>query len=275
MGVAGLTLPTAGVKFYPDGDPIPDAVLAYKPSEISLTSCQALRQALLGDAVLLTLDNVGCVAAAISLGLVDENQASPLNGPRVYTEIIREHSATAPDWSPPSPKDFTDGLVYACSDAGRLDFCLFGPEDSGRFHDTPTASRAVSEMTAIQPATMRGVFFFPPDFDDKEIEPDVVVMSIRPVELARMVQAYGYNTGKRVNSSMGSVRVVNSDLIARPYLSGEINVSSYCVGARLIAQFEGDRLGMGIPFKEYGELVKGMTDSRTGYPFAQYPGAAG
>lgn len=72
---------------------------------------------------------------------------------------------------------------------------------------------------------------------------------------------------------MGGLRVVNSDLIVRPFLTGEINVSTYCLGARLIAQFEADRMGIGMPYKDFLTIAQGMKDSRTGFPFHLYPGA--
>ena len=72
---------------------------------------------------------------------------------------------------------------------------------------------------------------------------------------------------------MGGLRVVNSDLIVRPYLTNQMNISSYCLGARLIAEFEGDRLGIGMPYGIFGEIVTGMEDSKGGFPFPMYPGA--
>lgn len=73
---------------------------------------------------------------------------------------------------------------------------------------------------------------------------------------------------------MGGLRVVNSDLIVRPYLTQEINISTYCLGARLIAQYEANRLGIGFPFHLYELVAQGMVASRTGYPFPLYPGVA-
>jgi uncharacterized protein (DUF169 family) len=98
-------------------------------------------------------------------------------------------------------------------------------------------------------------------------------MSVRPVELTRIVQAYQFLTGERVIGNMGPVRVVNSDLIVRPYLEQKINYSSYCVGARLIAAYDADRLGIGMPFHIFKTVVTGMEESKTGYPFEHYPGA--
>lgn len=273
FNVDGFEIPTTLVKLYKKNQPVPDEVKKHQPDTITITSCQAHKQASIGDAVCLTRENIGCVAAAISLGLADENETEPLGGSRVYTDIMKEQAKEKDQFKAPTPAEFTEGLVYACKAAGRQDFSLFGEEDSGRFKDVETAKAAVKEMAAIQPADIQAVFFYSPDFDDLDIEPDVVLMSVRPVELTRIIQAYQFSTGKRVNASMGGLRMVNSDLIARPYLTGEINISSYCLGARLIAQFDADRLGMGIPFSIFKTVVDGMENSQTGYPFQLYPGA--
>lgn len=273
MGVENLEIPTTAVKFYRTEEDIPEEVMNNCPARISLTSCQANRQASLGDAVLLTFDNIGCVAAAISLGLVDSHQDTALHGSRVYTDLMHQQSGRVNDFTPPTPKDFSEGIVYACQDAGRPDFGLFGKEDSGRYKSVAIAKQAIADMLAIQPAIMQGVFFYSPDFDEIDLIPDVLVFNVRPIELTRIIQAYQYNTGKRVTASMGGLRVVNSDLIVRPYLTQDINISTYCLGARLIAQYEANRLGIGMPFKIFEIIVQGMEDSKTGFPFYLYPGA--
>lgn len=269
----GIKIPTTGVKFYKHDEIIPEPIQDLEPTGLTLTSCQANKQASLGDAVCLTARNIGCVAAAISLGLVDERQDQPLGESTVYTDIMKEQSGRGDEFAPPTPADFTSGVVYACADAGRRDFALFGKEDSGRFKDVETSATAVSEMTAIQPAVMKGVFLYSPEYDDLDVVPDLVVLSVRPVELTRLIQGYWYETGQRIEASMGGLRMINSDLIARPYLTQEINVSPYCLGARLIAQYGPDRMGVGIPFDKFQMVVKGMEASQTGYPFQLYPGA--
>lgn len=274
MGVPGLVIPMTAVRFFRGKDcAIPPEVLKYRPGGITLTSCQAARQAALGDAVCLTRDNIGCVAAAITFGLVDQNQSEPLGGSRVYTDLMEKQASREKTFQPPSPKDFTEGRVYASKDAGCDQFALFGKDDSGRYRDVETARRAVADMMAIQPADTEAVFFYSTEYEDLDLAPDVVILIVRPVELTRIIQAYQYNTGKRVTANMGGLRVVNSDLIVRPYLTGTINVSTYCLGARLIAEYEGDRMGMGLPYADFVEVVRGMADSRTGFPFHLYPGA--
>ncbi len=274
MGVPDLRIPLTAVNFFRNNDKVPESILNFQPKGITVTSCQAKKQAGLGDAVCLTRKTIGCIAAAIVFGLVGQDEDKPLGDSTVYTDIMKHHSDDEKSFQPPTPKDFTTGAVYACKDSGQSNFSLFGKDDVGRYKDMATARSAIKEMSAIQPPEMQAVFFYSHDFKDIDLDPDVVVMSIRPVELTRIIQAYQYNTGKRVNASMGGLRVVNSDLIVRPYLKQEINVSTYCLGARLIAQYEGDRMGIGMPFNDFKEIVKGMKDSRTGFPYHMYPGAA-
>lgn len=273
MNVKGLSIPTTCVKIYKAGDKIPQEVLDCEPTGLTLTSCQSARQASFGDSVLLTSDTIGCVAAAISFGLVDENKDKPMGDSLVYTDIMKEQSGLGEEFKPPTPKDFTDGVVYACAAAKRPDLALFGEDDTGRFETVDAARNAISDMTAIQPADTQAVFLYSLDFDDIDITPDVVIMAARPVELTRIIQAYQFKTGKRVNASMGGLRVVNSDLIVRPYLSGEMNVSTACLGARLIAKWDADRMGVGIPWAHFKDISDGMVSSMGGFPFQAYPGA--
>ena len=246
LDVPNLRIPAAGVRIFKKDEKVPREVVKYQPDGMTVTSCHATRATMLDEAVYLTADTIGCVAAAISLGLVDEHQSSPLEGARDYTEIMKKSSGKGDAFVPPSPLNFTNGTVYAFKDSKAEDFALFGKDDSGRYAKKEIAAKAVSDMLSLQPPTTQGVFYFPPDFEDAEITPDVVVLSVRPVELCRLIQGYQFLTGKRVRADVGGLRAGCSDLIVRPYLSGEINFSPYCLGARLIAKFEGDKNGNGI-----------------------------
>lgn len=273
LEIPGMNIPTAFVRFYKHADSVPGQVLEYNVEEETLTSCQAIRHAAHGHPVYLTQENSGCIAAAISLGLVDRNQTEPLPRPRLYTELMKAQSNLGNGFKAPSPAQFSSGEVYACKEQGKPSFCLFGAEDSGRFKNIETARKAINSMAAIQPPEMQGVFFFGPDYSKDPVVPHVVVMAVRPVELTRIIQGYQFLTGDPINAVLSPLRAMDSDLIARPYLTGKINVSSLCLGARLVAGFEGDRMGLGVPWKSFEKLVKGMEASRTGFPFSRYPGA--
>ena len=273
FGTDAQTIPLVCVKLYRREESIPGPIVAMAENHETILACQAVRHAQCGEPILLTLDTMGCVAAAISLGLVDQHRRRHLGSPRIYTDVMQVQSGLGTHFEPPSPQDFTDGSVYACQDAGRLEFCLFGPHDSGRFISTAVARKAIAHMVAIQPAVMQGVFFYGHSFHLEGLMPDVVLLDVRPVELTRIIQGYQYLTGEMVQSVMNPVRAVDSDLIARPYLRQTINVSTYCIGARLMGRFDANRLGIGIPYPLLETVVNGLEQSRSGYPFARYPGA--
>lgn len=275
MGVEGLHIPVTYVKLIRHEDALPDTLTDNSPEEETVTSCQAVRHASQGHPVLLTLENIGCIAAAICLGLVDQHDDVSLELPsRLYTELMRRQSELGEDFHPPSPREFTNGEVYACRSADRPEYCLFGEVDSGRFKTKAIARQAIEQMAAIQPPVMQAAFFFSNNFEELDLVPDVVVLDVRPVELTKIIQGYQFLTGERIHASLGALRVVPADLIAQPYLSGKINVSTYCLGARLLAGFRADRLGIGIPFDTWEVVVSGLEQSKTGYPFERYPGAA-
>ncbi len=271
FGVEDLAIPAAYVKFYDNREIVATAVLACHVDEETIMACQAARHAAAGQSVYLTAANIGCIAAAITFGLVDQNQTAPLiQPPRLYTNLMQAQSGQGDDFVPPAPKDFTNGEVYACRHTGRHEYCLFGPEDSGRFKNQAIAAQAIKQMAAIQPPTMQGVFIFAHSFNEVVIEPDVVVLSVRPVELTRLLQGYQYMTGTAVQAHMNPLRAVDADLMVRPYLTGDINISPYCLGSRAVARFETDRMGIGIPFAEYKILLEGLARSIQGYPFKKY-----
>ncbi len=105
MGVKDLQIPGIAVKFFRKNDEIPENVKKYITDDVSLTSCQAERQAALGDPVCITMKNIGCIAAAISFGLVDPLQDTPLEGSRVYTDIMKDQLPEKMKFTPPSPKE--------------------------------------------------------------------------------------------------------------------------------------------------------------------------
>ncbi len=274
FGVDDLEIPVGFVKLFTNAETIPEIVRTCALYEETLTVCQALRHAMLGQAVLLDRENIGCIAAAISLGLVDAQQPEALDSPpRTYIQHMVGNSAQGDQFRPPAPLEFTNGTVYACHDAGRPEFGLFGPDDSGRFNSVATARKAISAMDAIQPPTTQGVFFYSLGFEAGDLIPDVVILNVRPVELTKLLQSYQYVTGRPIRAHMNPLRAVDADLIARPYLTGEINISAYCLGARALARFDGDRMGIGMPLAAFQRLLEGMAASATGYPYPSYQDA--
>ncbi len=247
-----------GVKLIAKGKRVPEGAKAAEPG---MPWCEAVRIAATnGEAVVITKDNVGCPAAAIALGLVDQYQNEPLKGKRKYTDLMEE---------PASPADFTNGLVYACKDSGNMQFALFGSDDTGRYETLGAALRAVSGMTAIQPANMDAAVAY--SADKLAITPDVVILAVTPKQALLAIQGYNFRAGNRFEMSTIGIRGVCADLTALPFLEQKLNGSFFCLGARAVGGWDGNLLGQGMPFLIFQTMVMGMEKSSPGFPYKAYP----
>ncbi|MFV9645099.1 MAG: DUF169 domain-containing protein [Desulfobacterales bacterium] len=249
-----------GVKLIPKGKDIPQGTKP--PGEYQgIPWCEAVKIAAIKDeVVVINRDNVGCPAAAIALGLVDEYEKEPLGGKRKYTDLMNETA---------SPADFTKGFVYACKESDNMQFALFGKEDTGRYETLGVALKAVSGMTAIQPAIMDAAVAYPADKLD--MAPDVVILAVKPKQTLLAIQGYNFLTGSRFEMSTIGIRAVCADLTALPFLEQRLNGSFFCLGARAIARWGGDLLGLGMPFSIFRIMVTGMEKSAHGFPYKAYP----
>jgi len=247
-----------GVKLIAKGKGVPEGA---KAAEHGMPWCEAVRTAATnGEAVVITKENVGCPAAAIALGLVDQYQNAPLKGKRKYTDLMEEQA---------SPADFTNGLVYACKDSGNMQFALFGSDDTGRYETLGAALRAVSEMTAIQPANMDAAVAYPAD--KLATTPDVVILAVTPKQALLVIQGYNFRAGNRFEMSTIGIRGVCADLTALPFLEQKLNGSFFCLGARAVGGWDGNLLGLGMPFSIFQTMVMGMEKSSPGFPYKAYP----
>ena len=249
-----------GVKLIPKGQKIPKGTRASKKYQ-GTPWCEAVRiAATRNEVVVINKDNVGCPAAAISLGLVDQHQTEPLKGKRKYTDLMGKTA---------SPADFTHGLVYACRGSGNMQFALFGSDDTGRYETLGAALKAVSGMTAIQPAIMDAAVAYPAE--KLGIAPDVVIIAVKPKQALLAIQDLNFLTGNRFEMSTIGIRGVCADLTALPFLKQKINGSFFCLGARALGGWEGDLLGLGMPFSVFRTMVVGMEKSTGGFPYKAYP----
>jgi uncharacterized protein (DUF169 family) len=258
FGEEVMVVRPVGVKLIAKGKGAPEGA---KAAEQGMPWCEAVRIAAMKDeAVVITKDNVGCPAAGIALGLVDQYQNEPLSGKRKYTDLMAE---------PASPADFTNGRVYACKGSGNMQFALFGSDDSGRYGTLSAALRAVSGMTAIQPAIMGAAVAYPAD--TLAISPDVVILAVTPKQALLAIQGYNFRAGNRFEMSTIGIRGVCADLTALPFLEQKLNGSFFCLGARALAGWGGNLLGLGMPFAIFQQMVTGMEKSAESTPYKAYP----
>ncbi len=223
--------------------------------------CEAVRIAAMdSEVVVINKGNVGCPAAAIALGLVDQYQEEPLSGMRKYTDMMETAA---------SPADFTNGLVYGCKASDNMQFALFGEGDTGRYETLGAALNAVAGMTSIQPDIMDAAVAYPAGAIG--IAPDVVILGLLPKQALRAIQGYNFLTGNRFLMSTIGIRAVCADLTAIPFMEQRLNGSFFCLGARAVGGWEGNLLGLGMPLSVFERMVTGMERSAGGFPYKAYP----
>lgn len=91
--------------------------------------------------------------------------------------------------------------------------------------------------------------------------PDVVIVVGSSYNVMRMIQGHGYFNGYTNNLRTVGLQAVCQDLTTYPYNTQDINISLLCPGTRLVADWEENEIGMGIPFAKWYEVVEGVKET--------------
>ena len=91
--------------------------------------------------------------------------------------------------------------------------------------------------------------------------PDVVVVVGNSYSVMRMIQGHGYFNGYTNNLRTVGLQAVCQDLTTYPYNTQDINISLLCPGTRLVADWEENEIGIGIPFAKWYEVVEGVKET--------------
>lgn len=96
---------------------------------------------------------------------------------------------------------------------------------------------------------------------DEMEDADVVLFLCDSWQGMRVIQGYTFHHGMAKNIGMIGNQGVCSDLIARPYLKNDINLSMLCLGARTHTKAEDGELGIGMPVHLFPDVVKGIRET--------------
>ncbi|MBU5426839.1 DUF169 domain-containing protein [Tissierella pigra] len=130
------------------------------------------------------------------------------------------------------------------------------------YHDVETSKSISDEMLFLkeEPA---GIAVMP--LENYKENPDVVVVVSSPYNVMRMIQGHGYFNGYTSNLRTVGLQAVCQDLTTYPYNTKDINITLLCPGTRLVADWQADEIGIGIPFEKWYEIVEGVKE--TANPF--------
>lgn len=91
--------------------------------------------------------------------------------------------------------------------------------------------------------------------------PDVVILVGSTYNVMRLIQGHGYFNGYTNNLRTVGLQAVCQDLTTYVYNTQDINISLLCPGTRLVADWQPNEMGLGIPFNKWYEVVQGVIET--------------
>lgn len=125
-----------------------------------------------------------------------------------------------------------------------------------KLYDSLGTAKAVQKNVTFIEHKIYGVLIKP--LQDYDIEPDVVIIILNPYQAMRIIQGYAHHYGVHKNIKMAGNQGICSECTAVPYETNDLNISTLCSGARLLAKWDVGELGIGMPFNMFGTIVDGL-----------------
>lgn len=125
---------------------------------------------------------------------------------------------------------------------------------AGLFNSPFAASNAVSEIPKIDPETIQATTVFP--LEKAPIEPEVVILHVRPDQALWLALALNYNRGGRISSSFSGIGGTCGDATVIPYLKNSPNFTSGDFGGR--TRRAPEEMIVGIPVSLLEEVVNNL-----------------
>lgn len=119
---------------------------------------------------------------------------------------------------------------------------------SGRYSDRSAAERAVSNLSRL---ARKGKSIKLSPYSGGDF--DILLLFLKPERAMRIVQAYAYQSGKRVEFKTGGIASICSDCTAYP-LQGGLGLSLGCKGSRKHSKYGADEVVVGVPFRLASEI---------------------
>lgn len=136
----------------------------------------------------------------------------------------------------------------------------------GIYHDLET-SKSVSEDMIFNDKKPYGYVVMP--LKEFEIDPDVVLVIGKSYSIMRLIQGYSFKYGYSPNIKTVGLQAVCHDITTYPMMTNDVNITFLCPGTRLVANWEMDELGFGIPFSKWYDVIEGVV--KTTNPFVRNP----
>lgn len=92
--------------------------------------------------------------------------------------------------------------------------------------------------------------------DNSPFKPDVIVVYCTPIQAMNLTQLLRQTTGKRFNADFAGIQSLCSDIVAKPFISQQSNMSLGCNGSRADTDIKDEEVIIGLTFDD----LKAITD---------------
>ena len=86
-------------------------------------------------------------------------------------------------------------------------------------------------------------------------KPDVIVLYVNPVQMMKIAQKLRRNAGKRTVGDFSGVQSLCADVVSKPFLTNESNMSVGCGGSRGFKNIDPDELVVGLTLSDAESIV--------------------
>lgn len=91
-----------------------------------------------------------------------------------------------------------------------------------------------------------------------DYNPDLVIITTDATNAMRIIQGYSYHFGQLKNVKVAGNQAICQECTSYPFEMNQVNLSLLCSGTRQVAKWEGDEMGIGIPFNQLDKIVDGI-----------------
>ncbi|NLJ77769.1 MAG: DUF169 domain-containing protein [Tissierellia bacterium] len=126
------------------------------------------------------------------------------------------------------------------------------------YHNIEISKSISDEMLFLEEEPV-GIAVMP--LENYELEPDIIIIVSNPYNIMRVIQGHGYFNGYTSNLRTVGLQAVCQDLTTYTYNTKDINITLLCPGTRLVANWQANEIGIGIPFEKWYEIVQGVKET--------------
>lgn len=123
-------------------------------------------------------------------------------------------------------------------------------------YENAEISKSVRQRLSFIPEGTVGIVVQPLELFEEM--PDVVLLASNPYNIMRITQGYAYRHGSANHMNAIGNQAICLECTAAPYQSGEMNVSSMCIGTRHQAGWKDTEMAMGISGDKFADTVEGV-----------------